>query len=157
MLFMDVVGFTRETMSRQDEIVRDLQEAVRRTPEYEEAQNGDGFIAWPTGDGMAPSAAPGVLPNRCGTTHSSLCEWEFTLDRFIGNADINANRNLVGGGVNVAQRVMDIGDDRHLLLSRNAADIAAEAIPEFRTREYILQDLREVKVKHGILLQMFNA
>jgi class 3 adenylate cyclase len=33
-------------------------------------------------------------------------------------ADINANLNVAGGGINVAQRVMDCGDPGHILVSK---------------------------------------
>ena len=37
--------------------------------------------------------------------------------------DINANRNVAGGGINLAQRIMDCGDAGHILLSQSVADI----------------------------------
>src|SRR2546425_9064895 len=38
-------------------------------------------------------------------------------------ADINANLNVAGGGINIAQRVMDSGDAGHILVSQAVADL----------------------------------
>src|ERR1700733_7193527 len=41
-------------------------------------------------------------------------------------ADINANQNVAGGGINIAQRVMDCGDAGHILASRSVADVLGQ-------------------------------
>jgi class 3 adenylate cyclase len=40
--------------------------------------------------------------------------------------DINANRNVAGGGINVAQRVMDCGDAGHIIVSYSAAEVLTQ-------------------------------
>ena len=64
--------------------------------------------------------------------------------------DINANANVSGGGINIAQRVMDCGDAGHILLSR--------AIREFvnQVGSWPLHDLGECEVKHGERLHLYN-
>ena len=42
-------------------------------------------------------------------------------------ADINADRNVAGGGINIAQRVMDCGDAGHILVSHSVADVLARS------------------------------
>jgi hypothetical protein len=66
--------------------------------------------------------------------------------------DINANRNVVGSGVNLAQRVMDCGNAGHILVSRNVADVLQE-ISHWRP---LLHDLGAHEVKHGVRLHLFN-
>lgn len=41
-------------------------------------------------------------------------------------ADINANRNVAAGGINLAQRVMDCGEAGHILLPRSVAENPAQ-------------------------------
>jgi class 3 adenylate cyclase len=36
--------------------------------------------------------------------------------------DVNESSNVVGAGINIAQRVMDCGDARHVLVSKRVAD-----------------------------------
>ena len=36
--------------------------------------------------------------------------------------DLNEQSNIAGGGINIAQRVMDCGDAGHILLSKRVAD-----------------------------------
>ncbi len=38
-------------------------------------------------------------------------------------ADINANLNVAGGGIDIAQRVMDCGDAGHILVSATVAEV----------------------------------
>ena len=52
-LFMDVVGYSRLPMGQQTNVLRLLQEIVRDTGEFREAQAEGQIISLPTGDGMA--------------------------------------------------------------------------------------------------------
>jgi tetratricopeptide (TPR) repeat protein len=52
-LFLDIVGYSRLPMDRQQRVIHDLQEAVRGTSEFARAQAADQLIRLPTGDGMA--------------------------------------------------------------------------------------------------------
>jgi serine/threonine protein kinase/tetratricopeptide (TPR) repeat protein len=67
-------------------------------------------------------------------------------------ADINANRNVSGGGINIAQRVMDVGDAGHILVSKAVADM----LNEVSTWNRSLHDLGQTEVKHGAHIHLFN-
>ena len=67
-------------------------------------------------------------------------------------ADINANLNVAGGGINVAQRVMDCGDLGHILVSKTTADV----LKEVGGWKESLKDLGELKVKHGLRLHLYE-
>jgi class 3 adenylate cyclase len=67
-------------------------------------------------------------------------------------ADINANRNVAGGGINMAQRVMDCGDGGHILVSNSVADILIQ-LTEWKD---LLRDLGDATVKHDIRIRVFN-
>ena len=68
-------------------------------------------------------------------------------------ADINANRNVAGGGINMAQRVMDCGDAGHILVSKVVADVLGEVST---WSNIVLHDLGEVEVKHGVRVHIYN-
>jgi len=66
--------------------------------------------------------------------------------------DINAARNVAGGGINMAQRVMDCGDAGHILISKTVADV----LDQVSTWRSALHDLGEAEVKHGVRVHLYN-
>src|SRR5438093_767511 len=66
--------------------------------------------------------------------------------------DLNAQANIAGAGINIAQRVMDCGDSGHILLSKHVAD-DLEQYPQWRSH---LHDLGECEVKHGVRMSVVN-
>jgi tetratricopeptide (TPR) repeat protein len=160
-LFIDLVGYSLLATDAQQRILRDLQEAVRKTEEFQRAQGKDDLICLPTGDGMAlvffrePEA-----PVRCALELSQALRKSTEIYLRMGihsgpvyrMADINANLNVAGGGINVAQRVMDCGDAEHILVSKATADLLKEA----GTWKESLEDLGEAEVKHRLRLHLFN-
>jgi len=66
--------------------------------------------------------------------------------------DINGKDNVSGSGINIAQRVMDCGDEGHILLSSRYADDLAQ----FESWSHDIEDLGECEVKHGVMLHLFN-
>src|SRR5206468_1559809 len=66
--------------------------------------------------------------------------------------DVNDRSNIAGAGINIAQRVMDLGDAGHILLSKRAA----EDLIQYRQWQPYLHDLGEVEVKHGINVAIVN-
>jgi tetratricopeptide (TPR) repeat protein/class 3 adenylate cyclase len=160
-LFMDIVAYSALRMDEQQSVLNKFQEAVRNTTEFSRARAEDQLIRLPTGDGMAlvffgdPEA-----PARCALELSrNLREHpEVKLRMGIHSgpvyrvADINANRNVAGGGINIAQRVMDCGDAGHILVSKATADVLLEV----KEWEPLLHDLGEAEVKHKQRLHLFN-
>ena len=68
-------------------------------------------------------------------------------------ADINANENVAGGGINIAQRVMDCGDAGHILASQNVADV----LGHLSSWKDYLHDSGEAEVKHGVRVHLYNV
>jgi serine/threonine-protein kinase len=66
--------------------------------------------------------------------------------------DVNDKTNIVGSGMNIAQRVLDCGDAGHILLSKHVA----EDLAQYRHWQPYLHDLSECEVKHGLRLHLFN-
>ena len=160
-LFMDIVSYSTLPMDHQQRVLHELQEAVRSTPEFVRAQSKDHLLRLPTGDGMAlvffvdPEA-----PVRCALELSRSLRDHPDIKLRMGIhsgpvyriADINANLNVAGGGINLAQRVMDCSDGGHILVSKAAADV----LRQVGSWNESLHDLGEVEVKHGLRLHVFN-
>src|SRR6202162_1549870 len=159
-LFIDVVGYSKYPMTTQRKILDDFQHAVSSTAEYRRALNQEYLISLPTGDGIAlvfftsPEA-----PLRCAIEIARAVRPEsFHLRMGIHTgpvyrvADINANRNVAGGGINIAQRVMDCGDAGHIL----GSGTVAEVLSQVSTWNTTLHDLGEVEVKHGLRIHVYN-
>src|ERR1700688_3614182 len=160
-LFMDIVAYSRMPMDQQEESLRHLQDKVRGTAEFTRAQASNQLIRLPTGDGMAlvffddPEA-----PVRCAFELGRALRQETSFQLRMGIhtgpvyrvADINANRNVAGGGINIAQRVMDCGDAGHIL----GSGTVAEVLSQVSTWNTTLHDLGEVEVKHGLRIHVYN-
>jgi Tol biopolymer transport system component/class 3 adenylate cyclase len=160
-LFTDIVGYSKLPMDEQEQLLMQLQCAVRETPEFRRAEANEELIRLPTGDGMAlvffrdPEA-----PVRCAVELSRILRDYPGIQLRMGIhsgpvyrvADINANRNVAGGGINIAQRVMDCGDAGHVLVS----NAVAEVIGQLSSWRPMLHDLGEVEVKHGLRLRIYN-
>src|SRR3954454_17262401 len=67
-------------------------------------------------------------------------------------SDVNDPSNVAGGGINLAQRVMDCGDAGHILLSRRVADDLAQ-YSEWKSHLY---ELGQLEVKHGAKIDVVN-
>jgi hypothetical protein len=66
--------------------------------------------------------------------------------------DLNEQANIAGAGINTAQRVMDCGDARHILISRRVAD----DLKHYARWLPYLHEIGECKVKHGEIISLVN-
>jgi tetratricopeptide (TPR) repeat protein/class 3 adenylate cyclase len=160
-LFTDIVAYSRLPMDQQEQVLRRLQKTVRGTAEFARAQASDQLIRLPTGDGMAlvffgdPEA-----PVRCALELSRYLRGDPEIKLRMGIhtgpvyrvTDINANRNVAGGGINIAQRVMDCGDAGHILVSSSVAEVLSQV----STWKNALYGLGEAEVKHGVRVHIYN-
>lgn len=160
-LFCDIVGYSLMPIDRQTHAMQTLQGIVRHTDDYKRAEAKGRLVRLPAGDGMALVFLQDVTaPVRCACDIVRALRSQAEIKLRIGvhsgpvyqSADINANRNVVGGGVNLAQRVMDSGDAGHILVSRNVAEVL-EQVSHWRP---MLHDLGEHLVKHDVPLRLFN-
>ena len=160
-LFMDLVGYSKLPMDQQPALQRELREIVRQTAEYRRVQQSNEIISLPTGDGMAlVFFRDPVAPVQCAVDIARAIKDHPAIKLRIGVhsgpvyrvADINTNRNVAGGGINLAQRVMDCGDTGHILVS----NIVAETLSAFGQWSNWLHDLGKHEVKHGAIIHVFN-
>ena len=160
-LFIDLVGYSKLLIDDQREILGKLNQVIRGTAHFREAEAAGKLIPLPSGDGMAlvflsnPEA-----PVECALEISKALQDYPQIQLRMGVhsgpvstvTDVNERSIVAGAGINMAQRVMDCGDAGHILLSKRvAADLA-----EYRQWQPHLHDLGECEVKHGVVLSLVN-
>src|SRR6266436_5351131 len=160
-LFIDIVGYSKLLINEQRESLEELNQIVRGTDAFRTAEAAGKFTRLPTGDGMALvfSNAP-EAPVECALQISKALKDHQELrvrmgvhsGPVSGVTDVNDRSNVAGGGINIAQRVMDCGDAGHILLSKRVAE-DLEQHSKWRSH---LQDLGEAVVKHGARVHVYN-
>lgn len=160
-LFCDIVGYSIMPIEQQTKLMKTLQMIVRRTLDYRRSDSDGNLVRLPAGDGLALAFFKDVkAPVRCACEIATILKKHPEIRLRIGinsgpvfiSSDINANRNVVGDGINYAQRVMDCGDAGHILVSKSVAD---ELNPQ-PVWPQLLHDLGEHEVKHGVRIHLFN-
>jgi TolB-like protein len=160
-LFMDIVGYSKLLVDEQSDVTQQLNRIVRDTEQVRSAEAKGKLIRLPTGDGMAlvfftsPEA-----PIRCAVEISRALRENPAIKLRMGLhsgpvnavADVNERQNVAGGGINLAQRVMDCADAGHILLSKRIAEDLGQYA---RWRDH-LHELGRLEVKHGVTLDLVN-
>ena len=160
-LFMDVVGYSKLLVDEQREVSNELNQVVRSTQQFRNAEAAGKLIRLPTGDGMALAFFTNPeAPVKCALeivqalkSHPRLqLRMGLHSGPVSGVTDVNERANVAGGGINMAQRVMDCGDAGHILLSKRVAEDLAQS----RQWQPYLHDLGECSVKHGMPVFLVN-
>src|SRR5215207_5033307 len=160
-LFGDVVGYSRLSTEQQARVQQRLRQAVRTSNEFNRVAAANQMICMPTGDGAAIVFFDDVCgPLRCAAELARFLAEPPEVPIRIGIhtgyvfriTDINGKDNVAGGGINLAQRVMDCGDSGHVLLSSTHANL----LQEFGLYREHLKDLGETEVKHGTRIHLYN-
>jgi TolB-like protein/class 3 adenylate cyclase/Tfp pilus assembly protein PilF len=160
-LFIDIVGYSKLSISDQHAAVEELNQIVRGSQQFQRAEAAGRLIKIPTGDGMAlvfytsPEA-----PVQCAVEISRALEKHprpklrmgIHSGPVSGVVDVNQHANLTGAGINMAKRVMDCGDAGHILLSKHVA----EDLEEYEQWRPLLHDLGSCEVKHGMRVSVVN-
>ena len=171
--FIDIVGLSDPSLSvrRQIEKIEVLNNLISSCNSFKKTS--DKKIL-PTGDGMAIGFMENpALPLELSIEiHKKLQEYNertygtqdhnSTLGVRIGLAsgsvfivnDVNNNQNIWGPGIILARRVMDVGDDKHILIERGLAESLMAL--EDRYRE-IIKPLGNYLIKHGQVIKMYSA
>ncbi len=159
-LFMDIVGYSRETSSAQSRIVEQLNIAVKLASTFISASSDNAVQNLHTGDGKALVFFNNVLaPVRAAIaiTHG-LKSSKLTVRMGIHSGlilpqlDALGRENLVGEGLNSAQRVMDFGDAGHILLS---AQYAAW-LQHFDEWSSYIHPLGDGIAKHDVIISIYS-
>jgi hypothetical protein len=158
---MDLVAYSKQFMDKGAEYVQELQQIVRQTPAFRAAEKQRELLRLPTGDGMAlvffgdpQTAAQCAI--EIGAALQSRPHLSLRMGLNTGPVyridDINQARNVSGGGINMAQRVMDAGDAGHILCSKSTADV----LQQLAGWAPHMHDLGEQAVKHDVKVHLFN-
>ena len=160
-LFIDIVGYSKLLINQQSEQIQKLKEIVRGAEQVRLAEAERKLLRLPTGDGGAlvfrtSPEAPVLCALEIATELKKHPELRVRMGIHSGPvneiADLNAQANIAGAGINTAQRVMDCGDAGHILLSqRVAGDL--EHYPRWKP---YLHELGECEVKHGHRVSLVN-
>src|SRR5437667_11248506 len=160
-LFMDIVGYSKLAINQQSDLLQRLNQIVRGTEQFRAAEAAGKLVRLPTGDGMALVFFTGpAAPVQCALEISDALQnhpqlrlrMGINTGPVSGVADVNNKSNIAGAGINMAQRVMNIGDAGHILLSKRAA----EDLVQYRQWQPNLHDLGEFEVKHGVKISIVN-
>ena len=161
LLLIDVVGYSKLLLNQQIECLQELNQIVRSTECFQNAEKHGRLIRLPTGDGMALVffRSP-EEPARCALEISRELKKRPYMQVRMGIhsgpvsqvKDVNETLNIAGAGINVAQRVKDCGDAGHILVSKHVADDLAE----YKEWRPCLRDIGEYEAKHGLRLHLFN-
>src|SRR5882724_4787727 len=160
-LFIDIVGYSKLLITEQSERLQKLKEIVWGTEHFRQAQAEGKLLRLPTGDGGAlvfrnHPEAPVLCAMEISKELKRHPELQVRMGIHSGPVneitDLNAQANIAGAGINIAQRIMDCGDAGHILLSQHVAD-DLEQYPRWRSH---LHDLGECEVKHGVRVRTVN-
>jgi len=170
--FIDIVGLSDPLLSVEKQIkkIEDLNAIIGFCDAFNKVPK-DKKIVLPTGDGMAVGFLinPELPLQLSIQLHRKLNAFnaKATSDKAIGVriglssgpvfvvSDVNNNQNVWGPGIILARRIMDLGDNRHILLADNIAEALMNLKDEYR--EVIRPITTGYKVKHGQLLKLYSA
>ncbi len=160
-LFLDIVGYSQGTTTAQSKFLGDLTDAVNGTPTYASAKANNSVLALPTGDGMALLYSGDVVSAARSAVETAKAlkqkpELKVRMGIHSGliqrQKDITGRENVVGEGINTAQRIMDFADPGHILLSAQYANW----LRQFDDWAPYVAEIGEGTAKHGLKLGVFN-
>jgi class 3 adenylate cyclase len=162
-LFVDIVGSSLRSNTELNRMVKVLTRLVRKTPTFARVQPSLDVVRKSTGDGLLVVFREYLDPVHCATELARGLTDDGTVPVRMGvnigpitpHEDISGDANALGGGMVVAARVMDCGDQGHVLLSGPAADQLDQLDPGWVTSldggRAILDDLGRTRVKSQVV------
>src|SRR5437773_10249469 len=160
-LFIDIVGYSKLLVNEQREVLQQLNDIVRGSPQFGKSNAAGKLIRIPSGDGMAlvffqSPEEPVHCAMEIARTLKNHPQVRVRMGVHSGPVnqvtDVNDRVNVAGAGINFAQRVMDCADAGHILLSKRVAD----DLSQDRLWQPLLHELGEIEVKHGVKLGIVN-
>lgn len=159
-LYLDIVGYSRETTSVQVRLVRELSEAVNGTATVQTARAADALHLSPSGDGMAVLFFNDVLAPvqaaieivRVLRSRPLSLRMGIHSGLVLPQIDAAGQESHIGEALNTAQRVMDFGDTGHILLS---AQYAAW-LQHFGEWAAFIHPLGDGTAKHNQIISLYS-
>jgi KaiC/GvpD/RAD55 family RecA-like ATPase len=169
--FIDIVSLSDPSLSikKQREKIEVLNKMIGSCDAYFRTPR-DKKIILPTGDGMAIGFLLNIeLPFQLSIQlHRKLRAYNRgkSPEEFIGVRiglssgpvfvvnDINDRQNVWGPGIILARRVMDIGDNYHILLAERIAEELIALKDEYRAS---IKPVVDYQIKHGQTIKLYSA
>lgn len=169
--FVDIVGLSDTTMSTKTQIkkIETLNKCISECKSFKSVPI-ESLLLLPTGDGCCIGFLQGPeLPLLLAIElHMKLAEYNkgkipsetvrIRIGLHSGNCfivnDLLGNRNTWGPGIIYARRVMDFGDDGHILLSPTLAEDLRSLSDEYHG---IIKPVHDVVLKHGYTMLLYSA
>jgi KaiC/GvpD/RAD55 family RecA-like ATPase/class 3 adenylate cyclase len=170
--FIDIVGLSDPSLSVKKQIakIENLNRMITSCDALVKSTK-DKKIVLPTGDGMAIGfLLHPELPLRLSIElHKKLRSYNYgkkSKEDSIGVrigissglvfivSDINGNQNVWGPGIIIARRVMDLGDNMHILLADPLASQLIALKDEYRM---VVNPITDYEIKHGQKITLFSA
>ena len=169
--FVDIVGLSDTSMSTKTQIkkIETLNKCISECKSFKSVPI-DSLILLPTGDGCCIGFLQGPeLPLLLAIDlHEKLAKYNkgkipsetvrIRIGLHSGNCfivnDLLGQRNTWGPGIIYARRVMDFGDDGHILLSPTLAEDLRSLSDEYHE---IIKPVHDVILKHGFTMLLYSA
>ena len=167
--FIDIVGLSSPSLSvrKQIEKIEFLNnfvissEIFRKNKDKKVLPTGDGMAIGFTSNPEAPLELSIQLHNKL-RRHNIGKDKESSLAVRIGIAtgpvfivnDANNNQNIWGPGIIFARRVMDIGDDNHILIDGGLAHSLITLDDKYKE---IIHYIGDYQIKHGQIIKLYSA
>jgi class 3 adenylate cyclase len=160
-LFIDIVGYSKLSANEQHARIGELNEVVRLSDQFRKAEAANRLLKIPTGDGMAlvfyrspeePAQCAFEIGRALKDNPRLPIRMGIHSGPVSGIVDVNERINVAGGGINVAQRVMDCGDAGHILLSQHVA----EDLEQFERWRPFRHEIGTFEVKQGVRINVTN-
>ncbi len=166
--FIDIVGLSDPSLSvkRQIEKIHILNNLISSCNSYKKERDkkvlptGDGMAIGFTSDPKLPLELSIELQNLLKAYNSSI-DSDSTVKVRIGIGsghvflvnDLNDNQNLWGPGIILARRVMDLGDDGHILLEGELINTLLIIDDKYRD---IIHYIGDYKIKHNQIIKVYS-
>jgi KaiC/GvpD/RAD55 family RecA-like ATPase len=170
--FIDIVGLSDPTLSvkKQVQKIQILNELIYSCDSFRNTSSGKKIIL-PTGDGMAIAflsnpESPLQLSIQLHHKMNAYNEQKYTADSIgvrigLGSgpvftvSDLNNVQNIWGPGIILARRVMDAGDNGHILIAEKLAEELISLKDEYRKIISLVSNT--YKIKHGQEIKLYSA
>ena len=169
--FVDIVGLSDTSMSTKTQIkkIEVLNKCISECQSFKSVPI-DSLLLLPTGDGCCIGFMQGPeLPLLLAVElHTKLAVYNkgkipsetvrIRIGLHSGNCflvnDLLGQRNTWGPGIIYARRVMDFGDDAHILMSPSLAEDLISLSDEYRS---IIKPVHDVVLKHGTTMLLYSV
>ncbi|MGH9876573.1 MAG: adenylate/guanylate cyclase domain-containing protein [Nitrososphaerales archaeon] len=168
-IFVDIVGLGPVGVEEQIEKIKELNN-VMSSCEIIQNTEPSSMVVLPTGDGICIGFLPGPelplmlameLQQKISAHNKNKSPEEILRIRTGLNdgpvylvRDIMGNQNIWGPGIIIARRVMDIGDEGHVLVSQRMAETLRELSDEYKV---LIKPLHDYTFKHGLTMLLYSV